>query len=102
MSVQKNLTESKNHHKDILKEEKTMGRPRTEKGPQKDLRIVVSAEAHARILAQAKLLDQTPASFARQVIMEKVTALEAAGSQGGAVSVLKQMIEMGKEMEEKR
>lgn len=79
--------------------EKKKGRPRTEKGPQKDLRIVLSAEAHERIKIQAKLLDQTPASFARQVIMEKVTALEAAGSQGGAVSMLKQMIELGKELE---
>ncbi len=76
-----------------------MARPRTEKGPSKDLRIVVSVEALDRIKAQAKLLDQTPASFARQVVMERVTALEAAGSQGGAVTILKQMIELGKEME---
>lgn len=60
-----------------------MARPRTEKGPSKDLRIVVSVEALDRIKAQAKLLDQTPASFARQVVMEKVTALEAAGSRRG-------------------
>lgn len=79
-----------------------MARPRTEKGPQKDLRIVVSAEAHARILAQAKLLDQTPASFARQVIMERVTALEAAGSQSGAVTAFKTMLSMAEKLEETR
>ena len=80
-----------------------MARPRTEKGPQKDLRIVLSAEAHARIVAQARLLDQTPASFARQVIMERVTALEAAGSQGGAVAMMREMFqnEKDRKVEEK-
>lgn len=78
------------------------GRPKTVKGPQRDLRIVLSAEAHDRIKAQAILLDQTPASFARQVIMEKVTALEAAGSQGGTLNMLKRMMEMEEERGEKK
>ena len=47
--------------------------PKSKKGdsPNKELRIVLSPEAHARIISQAKLMDQTPASFARQIIMEK-------------------------------
>ena len=78
-----------------------MARPRTEKGPTKDLRIVISAEALERIRAQAKRLDQTPASFARQVIMERVSVLEAHGSQGSSVDLLREVLQMGKDMEEK-
>lgn len=69
------------------------------KGPIKELRIVVSPDAHKRILAQAKLLDQSSASFCRQIIMEKVTALEAAGSQGDSVRFLQKMLEMGEKMD---
>lgn len=79
-----------------------MARPRTEKGPSKDLRIVVSAEALERIRVQAKRMDQTPASFARQVIIERVSVLEAHDSQGSSVDLLKQVIELGKGMEEQR
>lgn len=90
-----------NQNKDIPEEEKPMARPRTEKGPQKDLRIVLSAEAHERIVKQSRLLDQTPASFARQVIMERVTALEAAGSQGSAINMMRELFEKDKKAEEK-
>lgn len=79
-----------------------MARPRTRNigEPQKDLRIVVSADALERIRVQAKRLDQTAASFARQVIMERVSVLEAHGSQGGAVDLLKQVIDMGRDVEQ--
>ena len=82
-----------------------MGRPRSEKGPQKDLRITLSAEAYERIKTQAKRLDLTPAGLARFVIMERVSVLEAHGAGGTQNNLLKdfmvQMTEMGREMEEK-
>lgn len=66
----------------------------------KELRVVLSPEALERITEQARLLDQTPASFARQVVMEKVTALEAASSQSSArdiITLIKEIEERGKE-----
>ena len=69
----------------------------------KELRVVLSPEAYGRLLDQAASLDQTPASFARQVIMEKVTALEAAGSQSHSVGFLREIMKQtGDFMEEKR
>ncbi len=79
-----------------------MARPKSVKGPQKDLRIVLSADAHARLVAQASQLDQTPASFARQVIMEKVVALEMAGSGASMIRAMKEFEVMAKDMEEER
>jgi len=79
-----------------------MARPKTRTGPVKELRVILSQEAHARLVAQAAQLDQTPASFARQVVMEKVVALEMAGSGGGMIRAMKEMQEMAENMEEQR
>lgn len=69
----------------------------------KELRVVLSPEAYERLLDQSASLDQTPASFARQVIMEKVKALEAAGAQGQSIGILRKMMEdAGDFMEEHR
>lgn len=78
--------------------------PRIKKGdsPNKELRIVLSPEAHARIISQAKLMDQTPASFARQIIMEKVTAFEAANSQRSATDFFNFIKEESQKQEESR
>lgn len=69
------------------------------KGPIKELRIVISPDAQKRIIAQATLLDQSVASFCRQIIMEKVTALEAAGSQGDSIMLFRKMLEIGEKQE---
>ena len=69
------------------------------KGPIKELRIVISPDAQKRIMAQATLLDQSVASFCRQIIMEKVTALEAAGSQGNSIMLIQKMLEIGDNQE---
>ena len=73
------------------------------KVPVKELRIVLSPAAYARVVAQAELLDQTPASFSRQIVMEKVTALESANAAGMMVRHTQAMsIMMQEEMEEHR
>lgn len=63
----------------------------------KELRIILPDDAFDRIVKQASVLAQTPSSFGRQVIMEKVILLEAAGSQKDAVK----MMDYLKEMEER-
>lgn len=80
--------------------EKKKGRPPSDKGQTKDLRIALSIDAYSRVKAQALRLDTTPAAFSRQVIMERVSVLEAHESQGGATDILKQIVAMGKEMEQ--
>lgn len=77
--------------------------PRVKKDglPNRELRIVLSPEAYARIHAQADLMDQNPSSFSRQIIMEKVTALEAANSQRFAGDMYNLMKREAEKMEEK-
>lgn len=79
-----------------------MGRPRRTAPPKKELRILYTAEHYDRLTKQADLLDMTAAAFVRMVSMEKVTALEAAGSQSGAVTALKTMLSIAEKMEETR
>lgn len=79
-----------------------MPRVKTRSGPIKELRVVLSPEAYERIVAQAKQLDQTPASFARQIVMEKVVALEMAGSGGGMLRAMAEMQKTTERMEEQR
>jgi len=78
--------------------------PRIKRGdsPNKELRIVLSSDAYARVISTAKLLDQTPASFARQIIMEKVTAFEAANSQRSATDLFNFIKEESQKQEESR
>jgi hypothetical protein len=75
----------------------------------KELRVVLTPDAYARVVAQALRLDQTPSSFARQIVMERVVALEAlqgAGSQTGISSQVNEFVSMMKDevrkMEEQR
>ena len=85
-----------------MEKEKKIGRPKTRTGPIKELRVVLSPEAYARIVAQAAQLDQTPASFSRHVLMEKVVALEMAGSGGGMLRAMAEMQKSTERMEEQR
>lgn len=64
----------------------------------REMRVVFSPGAYERILLQAVRIDQTPASFARQVIMEKVIALESAGANSDSVSTFAGLQELMKEM----
>jgi len=73
-----------------------MAKRKNESGPVKELRIVLSPEAYSRVVAIAERLDQTPASFARQVVMEKVIAFEMAGSPTTMIDFFKEMEERGK------
>ncbi len=80
--------------------EETM-KERKKAPPKKELRILYTPEHYDRLQKQADLLDMTAAAFVRMVSMEKVTALEAAGSQRGAVSILQAMQEFSERMEDK-
>jgi hypothetical protein len=79
-----------------------MGRTKTRTGPVKELRVVLSSEAYSRVVAQATQLDQTAASFARQVVMEKVVALEMAGSGTNMIKAMREFQDMAENMEEQR
>lgn len=68
--------------------------------PKKELRILYTPEHYDRLQKQADLLDMTAAAFVRMVSMEKVTALEAAGSQRGIFDFIKEAAAAEK-MEEK-
>ena len=54
----------------------------------KELRIVISAEALERLERQASLLDVPPSTWARAIIMEKVTAFESATSNAQALAMM--------------
>lgn len=72
----------------------------------KELRILFSDEAMLRLQRQCELLDVPPATWARALIMERVTAYEAAT----ANAMMRPMMEalngfvgdMGQEMEDYR
>lgn len=68
--------------------------------PKKELRILYTPEHYDRLQKQADLLDMTAAAFVRMVSMEKVTALEAAGSQRGMFDMFRDAVASEK-MEEK-
>ena len=81
--------------------EKTM-KERKKAPPKKELRILYTPEHFDRLQKQADLLDMTAAAFVRMVSMEKVTALEAAGSQSGSVALLRSMLDLTEKLEETR
>lgn len=72
----------------------------------KELRIVISAEALERLERQASLLDVPPSTWARAIIMEKVTAFESATANSQALARMdgffKQMIFEFAKVEESR
>jgi len=78
-----------------------MARPKSSAPPKKELRIFYSPEHYNRLQRQADLLDMTTAAFVRMVSMEKVTLLEAAGSQRGIFDMFKDAVAAEK-MEEQR
>lgn len=69
--------------------------------PKRDLRIVLPEDAYERIATQAAVLAQSPASFGRQVIMEKVIALEAANAQKEVYKLKDYFQELEKRLEAK-
>ena len=81
--------------------EKTM-KERKKAPPKKELRILYTPEHFDRLQKQADLLDMTAAAFVRMVSMEKVTALEAAGSQSGSVALLRSMLDLTEKLEKTR
>ena len=72
----------------------------------KELRIVISAEALERLERQASLLDVPPSTWARAIIMKKVTAFESATANSQALARMdgffKQMIFEFAKVEESR
>lgn len=76
-----------------------MARPVSDNPKSREMRVVFTPGAYERVLAQAIRIDQTPASFARQIIMEKVILLESAGANADVVSIFGKMQETMAELE---
>lgn len=71
-----------------MAKQKAPARPKT-----RELRVQFSPVAYERILAQSIKIDQTIASFTRQIIMEKIVQLEAIDTQNEGIAFLMSEIE---------
>jgi len=76
-----------------------MARPVSDNPRSKEMRVVFTPSAYERVIAQALRIDQTPASFARQIIMEKVILLESAGANADVATIFGKLQETMTEIE---